>query len=471
MKTVNRDRRRFLQHSLMGAAGAAAFSSSSLQLANAAASSVGVDNYKALVCVFLYGGNDSHNLFIPAYQASADTGKSQARLDYEKIRGGLAYADAPRTLTHQENDLNMVMDGGAASANGDLVFIPQLKELKALYNQGHLAVQGNVGALVGPLLDSNGTPISGARPAGLFAHDAAQQNWMRGADLGQKSSGWAGRMQDLLLGQPQGVDDFMRNMSLSGGNFWQTSSLHSPYSIPVSGEIPDIYRTHDHVSWVRSNAIDRYHDAFASDHALVSAYSHLYKTAVANNATLVQRLAGTSGDESGVSFPNTGLANQLKTVGKLIDIGRKSGLKRQVFFVGLGGFDTHSNQNSRHPQLIATVSQAMSSFYKMTEAKGLHDQVTSFTMSDFGRGLRSNGNGTDHGWAGHQWILGGAVQGGKVYGDMPYQSRHTNITPTTSNEQMFASLARWFGVTDNALLEDMFPNLRHFEADSIDYFA
>lgn len=261
----------------------------------------------------------------------------------------------------------------------------------------------------------------------------------------------------------------MRSISLVGSNFWQTGAFHNSYSIPVSGEISTNYLEHGHTGWIRRNAINELRKTAPSDHILMSAFSEIHNNAVDNNQALGQQLAAVP--ESVTVFPDIPLAQQLKAVSKLMEIGRSKGLRRQMFFVGLGGFDTHNGQNASHPNLMGMTSDAMASFYNYTVEKGLDNNVTAFTMSDFGRTLRPNGDGTDHGWAGHQLILGGAVAGGRIYGDMPFQTPLTSLVPTTSNEQMFAALAKWYGVNDDAILKEIFPNLKNFGSSNINYFV
>lgn len=447
MINLSIDRRRFLKNTLIGSLGAATYTSSGMQLVSAAAGSA--NDYKALVCVFLYGGNDSYNMFTPI--------SGEARLAYEEVRGALT-----RPLGLEVTPTNQVFAGG-------LAFDQEMGALKVLFDQGRLAIQSNVGALIRPILDSDGNIIPGAKkPQGLYAHDGSQENWMRGADLNQKFGGWGGRMLDTWH-ETNSVQDtnFIRNVSVGGANTWQRGERYQPYSIGPEGKIPTGFLTAGNkLQSTRTEAINRYRENYTTSHYLQKAFFDLYGTAINNNGSLVEQLAGVQ--DSSIVFPESGLGAQLKAVSKLIEIGRASGVGRQVFFVGMGGFDTHKNQAETHPALMGKLSEAMASFYLDTEAKGIQDSVTAFTMSDFGRTLRSNGDGTDHGWAGHQMILGGSVDGNKIYGNMPNQSVTTSLVPTTSNEQMFASLASWFGVNDTDI-NTIFPNVGHFDT-YINYF-
>lgn len=441
-------RRRFLKNALAGTAGMAAYATTGLQVVNAATQNN--QDYKALVCVFLYGGNDAYNLFHPM--------RGDARAEYEAARSTLARPPGLEIFP-----ANTQFDGG-------LGFDSAIDSLKPLFDSGKLAIQGNVGGLIEPVLNASGAEIAGARlPQGLFAHDASQQNWMRGADLNQQFTGWGGRLLDLLE-SANNDNAYLRNMSLSGGNFWQTGVENKPYSVDASGSQPMRFINRGRLGKLREESLQRYHENYENEHVLGRLHSQLLLNSVANNAALAEQLAALEADESQPSFPNTSLGQQLSAVSRLIQIGKSNGLKRQVFFVAMGGFDTHDNQAEVHPGLSQTFSDAMAAFYQATETTGIANEVTSFTMSDFGRTIRSNGNGTDHGWGSHHFILGGAVNGGQIYGDMPYQTRGTHLAPTTANEQMFASLARWFGVTDS-VIGDIFPNLNNFDASGINYFS
>jgi len=432
----NESRRQFMRQSLLGGAGAVAYSASGLQMAHAASHSAQQD-YKALVCVFLYGGNDSFNMLHPI--------SGQARQDYEAVRGALT---RPQGL--EISPLGKAIEGG-------LGFDVSMPEMKALFDEGHLAVQGNVGALIHPMANKNGEEQKQvARPKGLFAHAASQRNWMCGNEatpddknfVVNQKAGWAGRVMDTLAGQCGTGNDFMRSISLAGDNSWQEGVFH-----------------HVHEFDLAQNATAKTEKQRGGLRAM---YQRMLKGAVNNDQQLLDALAALP--ESKTAFPATSLGQQLKAVSQLIEVGRSNGLTRQVFFVGMSGFDTHSKQAQNHPELLAQLSEAMNGFYRSTEEKGIENNVTSFTMSDFGRKLSPNGDGTDHGWASHQFVMGGAVKGGRIYGDMPAQNHDTSLVPTTSHEQMFASLAKWYGISSDQVLAQIFPNLANFDS-KVDYFT
>ena len=447
MKTKMNTRRKFIKNIFSGGAGVAALSSLQLQLMNSAFAQTAPSDYKALVCVFLFGGNDSFNMLVPM--------RGDVLNEYHSIRGNLARSNA-----REISPLNQEVEGGIG-------FVEEMPELAQLFDDEKLAIQANVGALVEPILENGIVNPNARKPVGLFAHDASQQNWQRGADLNEYNSGWAGRVMDLLHGTSVDANSFLRSVSFSNANLWQTGQFHSPYALSAQGLEKLKFYLNGHLSHIRQAALNQYVQNYQSNHILQQAFGDISKQAVNNNRSVSEQLNGLS--ELVTAFPaNNSLADQLKMVTKLIQIGKARGLSRQVFFVGMGGFDTHNNQNSTHPQLLRSLSQALGSFYNATEEMQVSEQVTSFTMSDFGRKLSSNGDGTDHGWTGHQMIMGGAVQGGVIHGDIPIQSRDMSLVPTTSNEQMFASLAKWLGLPSTAL-STTFPNLTNFSSN-IEYF-
>lgn len=438
---INESRRQFMRQSLLGGAGAMAYGASGLQFSQAATQTPSSD-YKALVCVFLFGGNDSFNMLHPL--------SGKARQEYQEVRGALA---RPKGL--RISPIGQAIEGG-------LGFDISMPEMKTLFDQGHLAVQGNVGALTQPVMSKHGEELKqAARPKGLSSHAASQRNWMCGNQsfvdskhlVNSQQAGWAGRVMDTLVGQCRSDSDFMRSISLAGENSWQEAVFHHAHELDIT----------------RDFASQAHHgDTVLPRGGLRNTYQRLIKGAVNNDQTLLNAIAALP--EGNTSFPDTSLGQQLKAVSKLIAVGRNNGLKRQVFFVAMSGFDTHSQQAQQHPQLMTQLSTAMSGFYRSTEEMGIENNVTTFTMSDFGRKLRPNGDGTDHGWASHQFVLGGAVKGGRIYGDMPAQNQHTSLIPTTSHEQMFASLAKWYGIASNDVLGKVFPNLANFDTQ-VDYFT
>ncbi|WP_298771561.1 DUF1501 domain-containing protein [uncultured Shewanella sp.] len=450
------ERRAFLKQILYGGMGVAALSSMQMSLLNAAvAQSSSASDYKALVCVFLFGGNDSYNMLIPL--------EGQALIDYQMTRQNLAREQALAIFPESQ-----VVDGGIG-------LVPELMGVKTLFEQGNLAIQANVGTLIRPTNKTDIINKIALLPADLYAHNSQQLTWQRGAELNQNntgSTGWAGRAIDLL--QSNLNAPFIENVSLTGHNIWQSGMNTSAYH--VNADTVDslrIYKHHAYAS-IRKPLLEQHIYGTVFSHPLAQSYNHVVKSAEDNAQILTGDLSLLAPLE--IDIPsNNALAAQLARVTDLIRLGKQQGLSRQVFFVGLGGWDTHNNQIANHPKLLTLLNDALFYFYQTHLAIGAENEVVSFTMSDFGRTLMPNGDGTDHGWAGHQFILGGNVQG-NLYGILPPSTlTHEHVLnggrmiPSTSSEQMFASLARWYGVGEGQL-EDLFPNLQYFDND-IDYFA
>ncbi|WP_299492094.1 DUF1501 domain-containing protein [uncultured Shewanella sp.] len=450
------ERRAFLRHILYGGMGVAALSSVQLSLMQAAfAQSSSATDYKALVCVFLFGGNDSYNMLMPI--------EGQALIDYQMTRQNLA-REYPLEIIPAEQQI----DGGIG-------LMPELMGLKTLFEQGHLAIQANVGTLVRPTTKTEIMNKNAILPADLYAHNSQQLTWQRGAELNQHNTshtGWAGRAMDLLHSNSNA--SFIQNVSVTGHNTWQSGINTSAYHVNADAvETMNIYKHHAYAA-IRKPILEQHIYATPFSHLLAQSYNHVVKDAEDNAQQLAIDLSQLSPLDIDTPTGNT-LASQLARATDLIRIGKQKGLSRQVFFVGLGGWDTHNNQISNHPKLLKLLNDALFYFYQTHLAIGAENEVVSFTMSDFGRTLTSNGGGTDHGWAGHQFILGGSVNG-DLYGTLPpqtltneYALNRGRMIPTTASEQMFASLAQWYGVGAHQL-DDLFPNLQYFN-NNIDYFS
>ncbi|MCL1125912.1 DUF1501 domain-containing protein [Shewanella surugensis] len=450
------ERRAFLKHILYGGMGVAALSSMQMSLMNAVlAQSNSESDYKALVCVFLFGGNDSYNMLRPM--------EGEALTDYQMTRQNLARSQA------------FEISPGSQQVDGGIGLVPELLGMKTLFDQGNLAIQANVGTLIRPTSKTDIINKAVVLPADLYAHNSQQLTWQRGAELNQKDTGqtgWAGRAIDVL--QSNSNAPFIQNVSVTGHNNWQVGMNTAAYHVDAETvETMNIYKHHAYAA-IRKPILEQhiYHTSFS--HLLAQSYNEVVKNAEDNAQLLTNSLSLLSPLDIDVPSNNT-LALQLARVTDLIRLGKLQGLSRQVFFVGLGGWDSHNNQATNHPKLLTLLNDALLYFYQTHLAIGVENEVTSFTMSDFGRTLTSNGDGTDHGWGGHQFIMGGSVRG-DLYGILPPQTATNEyalnggrMIPTTASEQMFASLAAWYGVSETDLVT-LFPNLEHFDQD-VDYFS
>lgn len=437
-------RRNLLRQMMMGGLGAAAAASGQMALmrsALAASSSVDSD-YKALVCVFLYGGNDSWNMLLPM--------AGDARVRYEDARQNLA---ATATVASR---LGNGIEGG-------LGLHPAMSRLNALVDAGKLALQTNVGPLIVPTtydqFRNNAVPV----PEQLFSHNDQQATWMRGAEAKDMSFGWAGRMLELL----DDTGGFTRNFTLAGNNLWQSSINGNPFTLSQEG-VPEINGFEG--DWWGPMLRKRVHAQMQAlaDHPLERMAAQVTNNAVVNAKFVRDALAMAPNTETEFT-PGNHLSGQLKAIARLITVQPHLKPKRQVFFVGLGGWDTHDEQNQLHSELLEGLANGLADFQAELDAFGVGHQVTTFTMSDFARTLSSNGDGTDHAWGGHQFIMGGAVNGGRLYGELPRQALDNGVDigggrmiPTTANEQMFASLASWMGLSASEIA-DIMPAIGAFD--------
>ncbi len=443
------NRRQFLSLCLKGGVSAAALTSLQLQALTGATNAVELGDYKALVCIFLYGGNDSLNMLVPL--------EGEQRKLYEQSRQNLAVA-SPIALNTQ------------SSFAGGVGLHPSLAAMQSVFDSANLAFVGGVGTLLAPTtLDdykNNAVPL----PEHLFSHNNQQAAWMYGREKQILNSGWGARLLERLEQQ----DKFAANISLNGTNLWQTGRQSKAFSLNKSGQSkinaftgyqPNI----DHVTKIMNRLMGN------AQHPLSAAYANSFNSAINNTQTMNSALD--TAPELMTPFSDTSLSKQLAAVAKTISVQARLSTQRQVFFVSMGGFDTHDNQLSTHPALLSTLAQGLSEFNDAMNELGMADKVTSFTMSDFGRTLTSNGDGTDHGWAGNQIVMGGAVRGGDIYGELltqhlggPQDTGRGRLIPRVANEQYFATLAQWFGVPKSELV-DIFPNLKNFSQTTLDFIV
>jgi uncharacterized protein (DUF1501 family) len=445
-------RRRFLRS--MAAGGALyAFGRTPGSILAHAAGTGGFSDYKALVCVFLYGGNDSWSMVVPRSGAEYD-----------------AYAASRRNLAIAQDALLPI----APLAGGDYGMHPSMPELASLFEAGRCGVIPNVGPLIAPTtLDayrSKSVPL----PPQLFSHNDQQGQWQTLRGLQPAKTGWAGRVADLLAAQLSGQQLAM-NVSLSGTTVLQAGTSATPYIMGESG--PQKFKAFgtSTLQKARQAAFERlmaaeqpsiYGRGYAEVHERADALAGLVNTALASAPTL------------STPFPaGSSLATQLKTVARMIAVRGQLGMSRQIFFVATGGFDTHDDQLLNQPGLLANVSASLGAFHAATVELGVADSVTTFTQSDFGRSLTSNGDGSDHAWGGVQFVMGGSVRGRAFYGDYPVLEIGSPIDvgggrliPGVSSDQYVATLARWFGVTD-AQMPAIAPSIGNFAVQDLGFMA
>ncbi len=463
-------RRRFIGQACCAAVGATGFLSSlaSLRLIGAAASPGNVpvnaaataSDYKALVCLFLQGGNDANNLIVPA-DAAGYAAYASARSNLALPLTGLLPI-APRTS-----------DGRSWALH------PALAEVQGLFGAGHAAVLANVGSLAYPTTLAQYNTGSVPLPRQLFSHSDQQVQWQSSVADQPSVTGWGGRLADLVNAFNTSNQVSM-SISLAGTNFFQVGAHVSQYAISSSGAVTFAGTTGGNNPLRYTAQKDLF--AQAQPELFNAAFAGLSGGAIANS-DLVNNLLATA-PTLATTFPNTTLGNQLKMAARLISTSAAFGLKRQVFFCQVGGYDLHAAQvntadplTGAHATLFTQLSQALSAFYNATVELGVANQVTAFTSSDFGRTYSSNGDGSDHGWGSHHLVVGGAVRGTDIYGRMPVltiggpeDTGRGRWIPSTSVDQYAATLATWFGVSATDL-PTVLPNIGRFPASNLGFLG
>jgi len=416
-------------------------------------------DYKALVCLFLAGGNDANNLVVPT-----DTATYAA---YARGRGVIAL---PQTA---------VLPVTPATSDGRTWGLhPALTELRGLFNQGKFAVMANVGTLRQPLTKQEYTSRADLRPLQLFSHNDQQVEWMTSvADrpFTDVATGWGGRLADLTNAL-NANNRISMSVTLNGQNAFQVGKTVAQYAVGPGGAIALTGNgTGTSVNGLRTAALN---DALLlqNPNLFETAFGGFTAGAINTSSLLASVIAGTSPVASAfAAVPNTSLAQQLHMVARLVNAQTQLNLKRQIFFVRIGGFDLHDNQvvigntvSGAHTNLLRDISQSLNAFYTALTQLGAENQVTVFTASDFGRTYDTNGDGSDHGWGSHHFIMGGAVKGGDIYGRMPDftingpdDTGRGRWIPSTSVDEYAATLAKWFGVSPTNL-PVILPNLGRF---------
>ena len=457
----NWTRRLVLQRGLqLGAMGVAAPLAINLAAIGDAAAFDNTD-YKALVCIFLYGGNDYANTVVPFDPTNYAL--------YHQIRAGAAGEDqagialARAALAATALTPN---NGQVLTDNLQYALAPQLTGLKTLWDEGRLAVQLNVGPLIKPttLAQYQSTNrVANPLPPKLFSHNDQQSIWQSNGSEGS-TIGWGGRLGDIALANSSNNPNSLLTCISASGN-----------AVFVAGRDALQYQTSPNGA-IRINALNNPNAAFrdavnslitrSSNHVLENEYSIVTRRSIQMEGIVNGALAPV---QPATVFPASNpLGNQLKIVARLIGARGALNMRRQVFFVSLGGFDNHNLLMQDHPNLLTRVNAAMSAFYAATVELGVADRVTTFTASDFGRTLASNADGSDHGWGSHHFVMGGAVNGGRFYGTAPQVSLQSNdqvgqgrLLPSTSVDEFAATLARWFGCSASEL-PGILPNVGNF---------
>ena len=413
-------------------------------------------DYKALVCVFLNGGNDHNNTIVPV--DNVFYGK------YQAIRGSIA--------TPQDQLMATALNPDNALPSGmRLALAPQLSPLLPLFQSGKLGVQLNVGPLFEPTNLNSFKNKSVHLPPKLFSHNDQTSLWQSNLPEGA-TAGWGGRIGDQILAGNGGST--FSCVSVSGNSLFLSGQQALSYQISPDGAIPVEALSQLYSSPECGALLRRLMTTGAGDDVLARRLTSVASRSIESERVFTSAFGGATLSTQ-FNVQNS-LALQLKAVARTIAARGQLGVKRQVFFVSMGGFDTHDDLNQNHPVLLAKVAEAMSSFYQATMELGVANSVTTFTASDFGRTLASNGDGSDHGWGSHHLLMGGAVKGRSFYGSAPdiiLEDENNlgggRLIPTTSVDQMIAKLAMWFGVETQSL-PLLAPNLLNFNGVGDAYF-
>jgi uncharacterized protein (DUF1501 family) len=412
--------------------------------------------YRALVCVFLFGGNDSNNTIVPMDDASFKA--------YTSIRGSLALTAAELTPTV------------TSVANAPYAFHGKLPELASMFSSKELAVVANVGSLVQPLNRLQYQQAQAPLPLNLFSHSDQQLQWQTSIAQGNSPTGWAGRAADYIEAQKINTSTFPVFFSVAGNALLGNGVSTQPVAVAPGGTLQLAGFNSTAASQARYSALNNLLK-LDSGVALAQAANNTLANSISDATALTQALA--KGTALKTQFPTTSLGAQLQQVAQIIQVASYLGMSRQIFFCSLGGFDTHAGELEAHNTLYPQLSQAIAAFYAATQELGVAQSVTTFTESDFSRTFQpTTTDGSDHAWGSHHMVIGGAVQGGQIYGQFPtFELGGPNDTdtrgrwiPTLSIDQYGATLSSWFGIPASALTT-VFPNLANFGSQNIGFLG
>ena len=435
MKT---SRRRFLQHT-----GVAAAATAQLSWLSSSANAAFDDDYRALVCILLAGGADSNNILVPV-----DDGRYAT------------YAAGRSDLALPQSSLLPLRTSGLEQYGVH----PGMGEVQQLFDAGNLGFVANIGPLVQPTnrsqYDSGSVPL----PLGLFSHSDQIAVWQTAAAGSRINTGFAGRLADMVAREVS-PGPFSMNVSVSGTNLFQTGSQIASYAVDVNDGVRTLAGYGEPDNQVFTRAIDAlvgntYTDPFRRT------YAQQLQQAILTSENLNAILSSASAIS--VDFSPGELSQALQKVAQLISVRTQLGVTRQTFFITIGGWDHHDEVIDNQARMLPGISRGLAEFYAATEELGLAENIVTFTISDFGRTLTSNGRGSDHGWGGHNLIMGAGVAGGTVFGQYPDLSLGSELDlgrgrflPTTSVDEFYAELATWFGVAPENL-GAVLPNITAF---------
>ena len=444
-------RRSFIQYASLAAGGSVVGLRPFGSLNAFAQSAAPPSDYKALVCVFLFGGNDANNTLVPF-----DTAGYQ---NYAKLRGPLALP---------QSQLLQLASMPKFALHGSL------PEIRQLIDSGDAALIANVGTLLEPTTRANVTAQLNL-PSNLFSHADQQLQWQNAAQSAATSTGWAGRMSDLLGKSYNSYASIPMITSVAGDTLFCDGQSSNPLTV-VPGNLAGVTCGEGVAECATREELAQSYLSFESGLSLVQADNVISQDAYRYASVLTEAVSAAA--PLSTVFPaNNPFATQLQQIAQLMQVRSSFGVNRQIFFAGVGNFDTHANQFTQQSLLLAQFSSALSAFYQATQELGIASEVTTFTMSDFSRAFQPNSNsGSDHGWGSHHIVLGGAVRGAKLYGTYPTlalggpddSGANGRWIPSTGSVQYAATLASWFGV-GSSQLSSIFPGLGAFSSANLGF--
>lgn len=442
------NRRRFISHSCNLGVASATLGSTLLQLGFARqASAQTLGDYKAMVCILLAGGNDSYNMIVP--------NDADQYGEYAGLRADLALPQA-----------SLLPLAGTAANGRNYALHPGMPEVQQLYANGELGVIANVGTLIEPV-DASAFNAGAQVPLGLFSHADQIAQWQTAAPDARIAAGWGGRIADLMQ-DVNAANGISMNISLGGTNLFQSGNQAVEYAIGAEGDGAVSINAYDDGTQFgdfRKRMIDELL-AVPQTNLLRGEYSNRLRRSIDAQKVFTEALQASTGPST--TFSAGPFSQALRQVARVIAARDQLGACRQTFFVQVGGWDHHDEVLDNQAQMLPAISQGLSEFRDALVDIGTFNDVTTFTISDFGRTLTSNGKGSDHGWGGHHLVMGGSVSGSQIYGEYPLLSASSPldvgrgvIIPTTSVDSYFAELALWYGVSP-ADLDGILPNVRNF---------
>ena len=467
-------RRQFITRSTLGFAGATLGLS---MLGNGVARAADVSGYKALVGIMLKGGMDQNDTVIPVDEPSYDALKA--------VRPGIfgAYnSDADDSSRNRENLLELTPSNVSRFAGRRFGLPRELSNIHALFEAGDAAIVGNVGPLLEPVTRDDFESGLADLPKHIFSHNDQQSTWMALGTEGARK-GWGGQFADAVLAADATANPLYAAITATSPDVFLAGENARPFRVPEIGRdlSLDSQRIRSHLGWGEASDAAREklsaymrNQNFAHENLFRQDVSVMAGRGIENQIAFSERAKAAM--PISTIFPNTSIGRQLGGVAQAMSLRTDLGVSRQVFYAATGGYDSHDNQATDVPAQHLQLDEAIGAFQAAMVEIGLWQDVLLFTMSDFGRSMVDNGDGCDHGWGGHHFVIGGAVRGRQIYGDIPeidalhpqYTRSRMRLIPTTSVEQHAATLGSWFGLNSGELSQ-IFPNLNRFDNSVLNF--